>query len=485
MTQPMKNTTITLRPGWIVLGMIASLLAGAVHAGPGLVVRPFGDGAATGETLQTEKIQSAIDQCFLKGGGEVRIPAGKYRTGGLRLRSGVTLHLLKGAVLCGSRNPEDYAGYRTDKVEPLDPSLMTEALWRPANDPNRDYAFMQKLGSRWNNALIRAIGATNIAILGDEGSVIDGSDCYDETGEEHYRGPHGIGMWNCKGITLRGYTIQNSANWAHAIYESKDISAENVTVIAGHDGIHVSSCDNIRVQHCRFYTGDDCVAGFDNNQVVVRDCDLNTACSGLRFGGHYVLVEKCRFFGPAKYLFRGSLTVEEKRTGVASSGGKHRYNMLSAFTYYSDFTLKVRKEPGNIVLRDCTIENTDRLLHYNFSGNEPWQKNRPLRSIRFENIRASGVSMPLDAYGDTAAPVIVEMVNMDFTFRAGFDKVAFMHAGNYERITLDKVTVRGTGNAPLIKTWSAGKVELKDVKTDIPEDQRVVPATEPFRSKPI
>ncbi len=484
----MCDMTISTVRVWLCLIAVATIcgsVAKSFGAEPKLIVRPFAEGAASSGDLQTEKIQAAIDECFLKGGGEVQIPAGIFRTGGLRLRSGVTLHLLRGAVLCGSRNPDDYFGYRSDRIEPVDPSVITEAVWRPAGDPNRDYAFMQKLGSRWNNALIRAIGAKDVAIIGDEGSVIDGSDCYDERGEEHYRGPHCIGMWNCGRISLRGYTIKNSGNWAHAINFSEDISAENVTVIAGHDGIHASSCDNIVVEHCNFYTGDDCVAGFDNNNVVVRDCVLNTACSGLRFGGHDVLIERCRFFGPAKYLFRGSLTKEEKRTGVASSGGKHRYNMLSAFTYYSDFTLKIRKEPGNIVIRDSTIENTDRLLHYNFSGNETWQKNRPLRSIGFENIKASGVSMPLDVYGDTDTPIIVEMKNMDFAFRGGFDNVAFIHACNYERITLDGLTTKGTGSAPLIRTWSKGKIELKDVQTDIPEDRRVVPATEPFYSKPI
>ncbi|HRZ46464.1 MAG TPA: glycosyl hydrolase family 28 protein [Candidatus Paceibacterota bacterium] len=440
-----------------------------------------------GSALQTEKLQAAIDACFLRGGGEVRVPAGTFRTGGIRLRSRVTLHLLRGAVLRGSRNPEDYFGYLTDTVEPLDPDrLITASVGRPARDPERDNAFIRKTGNRWNNALIRALNAENVAIVGEEGAMIDGSDCFDEKGEEHYRGPHAIGMHNCRGIILRGYTVTNSANWAHAIFFSSDISAENVAVVAGHDGIHLSSCDNISVRRCRFHTGDDCVAGFDNNNVEVRECELNTACSGLRFGGRNVLVENCRFFGPAKHLFRGSLSPEEKRTGVASpSGAGHRYNMLSAFTYYSDFSLNVRELPGNIVLRNCTIENTDRLLHYNFSGNETWQKNRPLRDIRFENVVASGVSMPLDVYGNTSTPVIVELKNMDFTFRKGFDAVSFIHACNYERIALDHVTVRGAGKAPLIKTWSSGKVELKDVKCDIPEDRRVVPAAEKFYSRPI
>ena len=443
-------------------------------------------GAAADEQLQTEKIQAAIDFCFQHGGGEVQVPTGKFLTGGIRLRSGVTLHLLKGAVLAGSRNPDDYSAYLNDKIEPLDASRITTTLWRPAKNQDRDNSFIKMVGSRWNNALIRAINAENIAIIGEEGSFLDGSNCYDETGEEHYRGPHCIGMHNCRGITLRGYTVRNSANWAHAIFYSENITAEHVTVLAGHDGLHVRSCDNVKIERCHFYTGDDCVAGFDDNNVVVRDCDLNTACSGMRFGGHNVLVENCRFFGPAKYLFRGSLTKEEKRTGVQSSTAtSHRYNMLSAFTYFSDFTLNVREQPGNIIIRNCTIENTDRLLHYNFSGNEPWQKNRPLRDIRFENITASGVSMPLDIYGDTNTPVIVDIKDMDFTFRQGSDNVSFIHACNYERITLDKVNIKGIGNVPLIKTWSKGIIEMKDVKCDVPEDRRIVPATEKFFSRPI
>ena len=65
-------------------------------------------GAVESESLQTEKIQSAIDHVFLQGGGEVQIPGGTYLTGGIRLRSNITLHFLEGAILKGSQNPEDY-----------------------------------------------------------------------------------------------------------------------------------------------------------------------------------------------------------------------------------------------------------------------------------------------------------------------------------------------------------------------------------------
>ena len=40
-------------------------------------------GAASDGTLQTEKIQSAIDACYLEGGGKVIIPEGEFLTGGI------------------------------------------------------------------------------------------------------------------------------------------------------------------------------------------------------------------------------------------------------------------------------------------------------------------------------------------------------------------------------------------------------------------
>ena len=76
-------------------------------------------GAQSGGRLCTKEIQSAIDACFLAGGGEVVIPEGDFFTGGLRLRSNVTLHLLKNAHLVGSIDPEDYVGYINDEIEPI------------------------------------------------------------------------------------------------------------------------------------------------------------------------------------------------------------------------------------------------------------------------------------------------------------------------------------------------------------------------------
>ena len=76
-------------------------------------------GAKTDGTLCTEAIQAAIDAAFLAGGGEVTVPEGRFLTGGVRLRSNVTLHLLENAVLLGSTDPDDYCTYLLDKIEPI------------------------------------------------------------------------------------------------------------------------------------------------------------------------------------------------------------------------------------------------------------------------------------------------------------------------------------------------------------------------------
>lgn len=447
----------------------------------------FGAVANT-EALQTEAIQAAIDACFLAGGGKVTVPAGVFRTGSIRLRSNVTLYLKSGATLKGSRDPEDYFGYLKDTVEPLPEELVTDGPWNRAEKETgkRDYRFMRIAGSRWNNAFIRAIDAQNVAIIGEEGSYLDGSDCYDELGEEHYRGPHCVGMFYCRNITLEGYSVKDSANWAHAIFHSENITLRGVTVEAGHDGAHFTVCKNVVVSDCKFYTGDDCVAGFANVNVSVRNCVLNSACSAMRFGGTNVLVEQCHIYGPCKYLFRGCLSKEEKMSGVKPSLEGRRTNMLSVFTYYADFSVPIDVQPGNIVIRDCRVDYADRFLHYNFSGNEMWQANRPLESIRFENIKATDISMPLTAYGDPDTPITLELKNVSISLREGAETIDFMHVANYRRLSLEDLTLSNFKGETLVKAWSdGGAAEFRNVSVSLDEKDYLKKTDEKFVCKAI
>lgn len=405
-------------------------------------------GAKICDAIQTEQIQKAIDTCFLKGGGEVVVPKGIFRTGCIRLRSNVTLRLQSGAILEGSRNPEDYVNYLDDEVEPIN-------LPDKPNSNRSVYPF-----SRWNNAIIRAIDAQNIFIIGEENSYIDGQNCFDEQGEENYRGPHAINIQNCENVTLRGYTIRNSSNWAHAIFNTKNITAQNLTVYGGHDGFDVRTCDNVRIEDCEFYTGDDCIAGFDNCDVVIKNCILDSSCSALRFGGTDVLIENCRSVAPGSFGFRGSLTAKKKEMGEITDE-TCRHNMFTPFLYYCDFRADIRKPPGNITIQNCEFENPDSFFQLKFDGKHKWCINRSLVSITFRNCKATGVSEALLIHGDAKEPITFTLENVEITSRKGCEDVAFIDATNYEKIILHNVTAKNYTN-PTIIARTDGEIIVKD-----------------------
>lgn len=410
-------------------------------------------GAREADVLQTEAIQAAMDACYKAGGGRVVVPAGRFMTGDIRLRSGVMLYLESGAILKGSPNPEDYMHYLSDTIDPLPP--YTGDPEKRSVDPY----------SRWNSGLIKAVGAEKIAIVGEPGSYIDGGNVFDDQGEEGYRGPHAINMHYCRDILFEGYTIVDSGNWAHNICVSENIVARNLKVLGGHDGFDVRTCDNILIEYCNFYTGDDCIAGFDNYNVHVHDCILDSSCSALRFGGTKVLVENCKTVAPARFGHRYNMTLEEKKCNILP--GPHcRHNMHTPFLYYCDFRADIRHTPGDILVRNCEFVNPD--TFFRLSWGHKWSCNRSLAQIKFENCRATGLSDPIDILADGEEPIDFELENCVLSPRKGFEDVAFMEATNFKKITLKNLRLEGYTN-PVIQTHTQGEIILENTPAVVNE----------------
>lgn len=411
-------------------------------------------GAKPDGTLCTRQIQKAIDACFLAGGGEVAIPEGVFLTGCVRLRSNVTLHLLKNAMLKGSANPEDYFDYLRDEIEPITEQERASKVSTALPDSNGRSVFPY---SRWNNAIIRAIRAENIAIVGEENSVIDGQNCFDEQGEEEYRGPHGINMWYCSHVRFCGYTLQNTGNWAHAIQNSRDIEVRNIKVLGGHDGFDVRTCDDVSILDSAFFTGDDAVAGFDNIKVRIKNCVLNSSCSALRFGGHDVVVENCAVSAPNRYGFRGALSQEEKKKRMETNSDNSRFNCLNVFLYYCDNRAYIRKTPGNIVVKNCRFTNVDSVFSHPFGAK--WTCNRPLHDITFENCAFDGVSDSISIDSDENEPLVFKMKDCKITARSGAEKNLFMGANHFKSIQFENVEINGYHNPEIVYS-SEGEIRL-------------------------
>ena len=279
-----------------------------------------------------------------------------------------------------------------------------------------------------------------IADIYGGGSLIDGRNCFDEVGEEHYRGPHAFNMWFCENVTLEGYTIKDSANWAHAIQNSRGIKVKGITVLAGHDGFDVRTCDDVLVEDSSFLTGDDCIAGFDNIGVTVRNCYFESSCSLFRFGGTDVLIENCRGKDPATYGFRGHLTPEQKKNR-ADTDENCRHTCHNVFLYYCDNRAKIRRTPGNFVFRSCEFDGIKRIIDQPFG--HIWCCNRALDNVTFEDCVFKGIYDPSTPVCPDGEPMTVTIKNSKIIAKPGYEDKKLFVARGMRKIELENVSIEG------------------------------------------
>ncbi len=377
--------------------------------------------------LLTAKIQLAIDSCASKGGGVVYFPEGSYLTGALRLKSNVTLHFDKGALLQGSDNYLDYGK------------------------------------GEWKNGLITGDSLFNITLEGE--GLINGVNCVNPNGEEGFRGPHCIRLTNCKNIVIRGITIINSANWAINCRYCSDATIEQVSIRGGHDGLHTRFCQNFTVNQCDFRTGDDAFAGCDNRDFIVYDCKINTSCNGFRFGCFNFNVKNCLIWGPGEYKHRIS----------------NRTNMLAAFVHFSPGDENPKQVSGNWLIQDVTIKNVDCVYNYNFE-NGLWQTGQPVTTMIFENIKATGILNSFSIAGDQNKSLRLIIKNADFSFREGSEEylpvfegrkarsLAFFNMYNFDTLELHHVIFHHHGTLPVLECNSGNEAWFDQV-TFLPDPQ--------------
>lgn len=410
-----------------IVALAVWTLAGVAMAQPSGIYDIRAYGALGGDRLDTAAIQKAVDAAWRAGGGEVVVPEGFFRTGGIRLRSNVTLHLLEGAVLEGSWNCEDYDILERDPLEPVE-NLPTNGLSRSAC-----------VTSRWNHALIRAYKAHNVAIVGERHSLIDGQNCYDAQGEEKYRGPHAVSFWDCTGVTLRGYTIRNSANWAHIVVRCPETRFENIVVRGGHDGLDIHCCTGTVIRACRFYTGDDAIAGFGNVRTRVSDCVFCCSCNDVRFGGTDALFERCRSVRPAPWGHRYRLSDEDK--ALARNHGEATRHDGNLFTYYCDSRWGAIPKPGNIVFRDCQFDGVNRPCVVDWGAR--WGNFMPLEDVTFENCRFTNLRQGFKVNACPEKPITIHVKGSSFEAAPEARGLPFVEGAHYKFVDLDAARVMG------------------------------------------
>jgi len=236
-----------------ILLFISRLGFGAGVQAPTYNILDFG--AVSNEvTKNTQAIQKTIDVCADAGGGVVLVPPGRFLTGSLVLKTGVTLHLAGGARLLGSQDLSDYP----------------------------------------TGSLISAQKAYNIGITGT--GTIDGQGAIFWQGKKRpYQRPDRLLRFeNCQKIHLKDITLTNSPNWTCELRQSRWVWVEGITILNDRnapntDGIDPVSSSNIFIFDCYINTGDDCIvpkssAGGPCENIVVNNCILVSDDSALKLG---------------------------------------------------------------------------------------------------------------------------------------------------------------------------------------------------------
>lgn len=353
----------------LVLGAIllafVSLSAGQLQAeedaGGGLrcVITDYG-AVAEADALCTGALQRAIDACAKRGGGTVVIPPGTFRSGHVELKSHVTLHLQKGAVLQGS---DDY----------------------------RDYG-----EGGWYEALLTGTELEGVRIEGE--GTIDGVDCVNPQGEEGFRGPHGIYLNKCRDIVIRGITIRRTGNYAIICRECTGATIESTAIRGGHDAVNVWDSSKFVIRDCDFRTGDDCIAGCNNHDFLIEDCRLNSSCNLFRFSCIDLIVRDCRFWGPGEFPHR----VRQRRA------------IPNAFTHFSPGEGK-SSEPisDNWLVENITVDFVGHFYRYDYEKGG-WQTKRPVKKVRFRNVEAKRLRAPFLVIGDGQGEFILENVTLGY-----------------------------------------------------------------------
>lgn len=395
------------------------------------------------DSLQNLYIQNAIDHCFLNGGGEVVVPKGEYLISGLRLRSNVTLRLLSGAKLVGSRKIEEYRVLLDDDpIEPLPERIMPD-LRKPQSETDLRMYYC---------AMIHIYAANNVAIIGEKDAVIDGQNCYNPNGEEEFRGPHCINVLKSSNVTFRGYTAQHAGGDTHCIWACKNVLCEHLTLLGGNNGISLYKTKKITVRYCNVATGNDCFVGFNNHDVFIEDNELNTSCNCFRFAGTNVTIRHCNAYGPGKYAHRLTMPKQalvDGEIGTIDRFPECRYNLIGFFIYYGDKRMYVRKTSSNIILSDCNIVNSNRFFTFQYDKSDPWQQNKPLSDITFRNIQAEGLRIPILVYGSKKSPISLFFENCNFQYANDRRNNPLIKAANCSDIKLSNVSTNMYGSTTI------------------------------------
>lgn len=311
-----------------------------------------------GMTLNTKTIQKAIDQAHADGGGVVIFPAGIFVSGSLFMKTGVSLHLEKRAVLLGSADLKDYS---------------------------RVYKWL---------ALLLAQNASDISITGkgtiDGNGVVLGlhTDSLFYAGQiesRHYHftekrvwhefRPQIIEFFRCSKIRLTDVTLKNASSWVQSFEQCNHIVIDRMTVDSdaywNNDGIDIVDCQNVSITNCDINASDDgiCIKSEDfslaqiNENIYISDCKIRSSASAIKFGTSLVS-------GARNVVIRNIKVYDTYRSAIAIEATQGGFI-------------------ENVLVENIVATNTGNALFMRIGRVRGAEKAGPLRNVTIRNMKVT------------------------------------------------------------------------------------------------
>ncbi|MBI4875916.1 MAG: glycoside hydrolase family 28 protein [Acidobacteria bacterium] len=376
----------------------------------------------------TEAIRRAIAAASQAGGGRVVVPAGRYLTGAIQLRSNVNLHVGAGATLLFDRDPRKYLPAvftRWEGVECVNYSAFLYA-WGQENialtgegtldgqaDSRHWWPWKGRKEYGWKLGDPSQEKARDRLIKMGEDGVAPGKRVF---GEGSYLRPNFVQPYRCKNVLIEGVTILNSPMWELHPTLCRNVAVRGVKVSShgpNNDGCDPESCADVLIEDCVFDTGDDCIAlksGLNNDgrrvdvpieNVVIRGCQMKDGHGGVTIGSEIsgsarnIFAENCRMDSPnLDRVLR--LKTNSVRGGVIEN--VHLRNIAVGQVADAVVQVDFHYEEGNsgtfkpvvpnIGLRNVTSKKSKYALY--LRGYE----DAPIRDVRLEDCTFEGVQKP-------------------------------------------------------------------------------------------
>lgn len=210
-------------------------------------------------------IQKAIDDCS-ENGGRVYVPAGRFLSGFLRLRSNIELYLEQGAELISDLG--ENTGYFL-------------------------YANNEKNITISGEGRIDGQGRLRFEEDGADGGY--GECPLNVTGDR----PRTSFFENIENLTVRNITFYDAAFWTLHMAGCKNVLIDGIRILnndrgPNNDGIDPDCCQNVVIQNCFIESGDDSIVVKatksmyekygDCENIIIKGCILHSRDSALKIG---------------------------------------------------------------------------------------------------------------------------------------------------------------------------------------------------------